>query len=90
MEALEAAERLHPEVVLLDIGLPKLDGYDACRRIRSQPWGEKIVLVALTGYGQEKDVRRAEQAGFDYHLVKPVKFSTLGSVLAAVQTQARA
>ena len=90
VEALEAAERLHPEVVLLDIGLPKLNGYDACRRIRSQPWGEKMVLVALTGYGQEKDARRAEQAGFNYHLVKPVKFSTLGRVLAAVQTEARA
>jgi len=90
MEALEAAERLHPEVVLLDIGLPKLDGYDACRRIRSQPWGGKMVLVALTGYGQEKDARRAEQAGFNYHLVKPVKFSALGRVLAAVQTEARA
>jgi len=90
MEALEAAERLHPEVVLLDIGLPKLDGYDACRRIRSQPWGGKTVLVALTGYGQEKDARRAEQAGFNYHLVKPVKVNALGRVLAAVQTEARA
>ena len=70
--------------------MPRLNGYDACRRIRSQPWGEKMVLVALTGYGQEKDARRAEQAGFNYHLVKPVKFSTLGRVLAAVQTEARA
>ena len=61
-----------PDVVLLDIGLPKLNGYEACRRIREQPWGKDMVLVALTGWGQEEDRRRSQEAGFDYHMVKPV------------------
>jgi CheY-like chemotaxis protein len=61
-----------PDVILLDIGLPGLNGYEACRRIREQPWGKGIVLVAITGWGQEEDKRRATEAGFDYHLTKPV------------------
>ena len=52
-------------MVLLDIGLPKLNGYEACRRIREQPWGQGMVLVALTGWGQEEDRRRSKEAGFD-------------------------
>ena len=58
LEAVEAAATFRPDVVLLDIGLPKLNGYEACRRIREQPWGKNIVLVALTGWGQEEDRRK--------------------------------
>jgi CheY-like chemotaxis protein/two-component sensor histidine kinase len=81
LEAVEAAERLRPHVALLDIGLPKLDGYEACRRIRAQPWGKNIRLVALTGWGQEEDRRRSTEAGFDAHLVKPVDFRVLSELL---------
>src|SRR6516225_2565299 len=59
-----AAEKFRPDVVLLDIRLPKLNGYDACRRIREQPWGQNMVIVALTGWGQEEDRRRSKDAGF--------------------------
>ena len=59
-------------MVLLDIGLPKLNGYEACRRIAQQPWGKEMVLVALTGWGQDEDRQQAQRAGFDHHLVKPV------------------
>jgi len=72
-EAIVAAEMFKPEVVLLDIGMPKLNGYDACRRIRGQPWGKGIYLVALTGWGQEDDRRRTEEVGFNHHMVKPVE-----------------
>jgi len=72
LEALELAEAFRPDVVLLDIGLPKLNGFDACRRIRGQPWGKDIVIVAVTGWGQPDDRRRSREAGFDQHMVKPV------------------
>ncbi len=81
--AVAAAERFRPDVVLLDLGMPGLDGYGACRRIRSQPWGRGILLVALTGWGQEADRRRTEEAGFDHHLVKPVDPAALKELLAA-------
>ena len=79
-EALEAAARLRPDVVLLDIGMPKLNGYDACRRIRAEPWGQGMVLIALTGWGRQ-DKRRTEEAGFDAHVVKPVDPSALLTLL---------
>ena len=72
IEAFDAAERLRPDAILLDIGLPRLNGYEACRRIRQQPWGARILLVALTGWGMEEDRNRSREAGFDSHLVKPV------------------
>jgi signal transduction histidine kinase len=81
LEAVEKAEHFLPEIVLLDIGLPKLNGLDAGRRIREQPWGKKMVLIALTGWGQEEDRRRSQDAGFDAHLVKPVDFTVLNSLL---------
>jgi signal transduction histidine kinase/CheY-like chemotaxis protein len=71
-EALEAAARLTPQVAVLDIGMPDLDGYEVARRIRLQPWGSRINLIALTGWGQEDDKRRAQAAGFDHHCTKPV------------------
>ena len=75
--ALEAVDRLHPDVVLLDIGLPSLNGYEVCRRIRQRPWGRNTVLIALTGWGQAEDRRLSQEAGFDGHLVKPVDFMAL-------------
>ena len=82
--ALESAEQHRPEVVLLDIGMPKLDGYEVARRIRSQPWGQRITLVALTGWGQDSDRRRSQEAGFDSHLVKPLDLDKLTELLAAL------
>ena len=72
-------------MVLLDIGLPKLNGYEACRRIREQPWGKDMVLIALTGWGQEEDRRRSQEAGFDHHMVKPVDPTALMKLLAGLQ-----
>lgn len=68
-------------VILLDIGLPKFNGYETCRRIREQPWSNGIFIVALTGWGQEEDRRRSQDAGFNHHLVKPVEVSTLEQLL---------
>ncbi|MBK5297546.1 MAG: PAS domain-containing protein [Vicinamibacteria bacterium] len=81
VEAVEAAARLRPDVILLDIGLPGLNGYEAARRIREEQKEGGPVLVALTGWGQEEDRRRSEEAGFDAHLVKPVDFAALGTLL---------
>jgi signal transduction histidine kinase len=82
--ALESAEAHRPEVALLDIGMPKLDGYEVARRIRAQPWGQRITLVALTGWGQDSDRRRSQEAGFDSHLVKPLDLDKLTELLAAL------
>ncbi len=84
-EAVAAAARFRPDVVLLDIGMPKLNGYDACRRIREQPWGQAMFLIALTGWGQEEDRRRTQEAGFDQHMVKPVGPATLIQLLAEMR-----
>jgi CheY-like chemotaxis protein len=87
IQALEAAERSQPEVIVLDIGMPLLNGYDAARRIRQFPWSENCVLIALTGWGDEKDRRKSEEAGFNYHLVKPVDPVALGNLLDTIETQ---
>lgn len=81
-EAIQAAEAFRPDIVILDIGMPKLNGYDACRNIREQPWGQNMVLIALTGWGQDKDKRKTQEAGFNYHLVKPVESNQLMNLLA--------
>ena len=81
-EALEAIDKYRPEVVLLDIGLPKLDGHEVCRRVREKSWGRDIIIIALTGWGQEDDRRKSTEAGFDGHLVKPVDYDRLLSLLA--------
>ena len=87
-EAVEAIEKHRPEVVLLDIGLPKLDGHEVCRHVRQQPWGKDIVMIALTGWGQEDDRRRSKAAGFNGHLVKPVDYDTLLALLSPSATGA--
>ncbi len=85
LEAVEAAEMFHPEVALLDIGLPKMNGYDVARRIRQQPWGRDVTLVALTGWGKDEDRRLSQEAGFNFHLVKPVDLAALESLLGGLK-----
>jgi PAS domain S-box-containing protein len=85
-QAIEAAERLRPDLVLLDIGLPRMNGYEVCQRIRQQPWGRDLAVVALTGWGQEEDRQRSREAGFDAHLVKPVDYDHLAQVLASLRS----
>jgi PAS domain S-box-containing protein len=86
VRAIEAAERFRPDAVLLDVGLPRMNGYEVCRRIRQRPWGKDLVLVALTGWGQEEDRRRSEEAGFDTHMVKPPDHDVLKKLLASLPT----
>jgi PAS domain S-box-containing protein len=81
IEAVEAAQTFRPELVLLDIGLPKLNGYEVAQRIRQQPWGRDMTLIALTGWGQEEDRRRSQEAGFNFHVVKPVELDALELLL---------
>jgi len=83
---LETAELFRPRVALLDVGMPKMSGYDLARRIREYDWGRDMVLVAVTGWGQPEDKRRAREAGFDHHLVKPEAANDLVSLLASLAT----
>jgi CheY-like chemotaxis protein len=76
----EAAPGLY---LVLTPNLPKLNGYEVARRIRQQPWGRDVVLVALTGWGQVEDRRRSQEAGFNFHIVKPVELAALEELLAA-------
>jgi PAS domain S-box-containing protein len=82
LEAVAAAEQFLPEVVLLDLGMPRLDGYGTARHIRQQPWGQEMTLIALTGWGQETDKQRTKAAGFDHHLVKPADPAELRRLLS--------
>jgi CheY-like chemotaxis protein len=82
LEAVEAAQKLRPDVVLLDLRLPSLDGFDACRRIRQQARGRKIFLIAHTGLTDRDDERRMEEVGFDAHLVKPLDHAALQQLLS--------
>lgn len=88
IEAVEAAERFAPQVVLMDIGMPKLNGYEATRRIREKPWGEGMTIIALTGWGQEIDRAKSKEAGCDGHLVKPVHLEDLEALLARLDRAA--
>jgi two-component system CheB/CheR fusion protein len=87
-EALEAAVAFHPQVVLLDIGLPGIDGFEVARCLRQHPELKDMRLIALTGYGRETDLQRSQEAGFDHHLVKPVNPLTLLELLAMPAVQA--
>lgn len=84
IQAVESAERFKPDLILLDIGLPRLDGYDAAVRIRERTNGRGVVLVAVTGWGQDEDRRRTREAGFDAHLTKPVDMAALSRLLATL------
>jgi PAS domain S-box-containing protein len=89
-EALEAAARFQPQVALLDIGMPHLDGYEVCRRLRGQPDGGRLLIIALTGWGQADDRRRSEEAGFDEHLVKPADVRAIEALLERALTRGTA
>lgn len=85
LEAVAAAERFRPQVILMDLGMPKLNGYDATRRIREQPWGGEVLIIALTGWGQDADRVKSREAGCDGHLVKPVELPELERLLEELQ-----
>jgi PAS domain S-box-containing protein len=89
-DAVTTAERVRPDIVLMDIGLPILNGYEACRRIRDHAWGAPIVMVAITGWGQEGDREQSRLAGFDLHLVKPVDHDELLRVVGSARPHASA
>jgi CheY-like chemotaxis protein len=80
---LALAQANHPEVALIDLGLPGLDGYELARALRASPIGKTMMLIAVTGYGQAEDRQRSKEAGFDAHLVKPVSQALLSSLIAA-------
>jgi PAS domain S-box-containing protein len=84
-EAIEIAAEFRPNLILMDIGMPRMNGYEAARYIRQQPWGKEITLVALTGWGQDEDRSRTKEAGFDYHLVKPADPAELRRLLTQGQ-----
>ncbi|MBX9652862.1 response regulator, partial [bacterium] len=83
--AIDVAAEFHPDLILLDIGMPHLNGLEAAAEIRKRAWGREIMLVALTGWGQEEDRRRTKEAGFDLHLTKPIDFSVLTEVLDSIK-----
>lgn len=87
LEALDVAESFRPDLIMLDIGMPRLNGYDTARRIRELSWGESVVLVALTGWGQEEDRRKSQDVGFNHHLVKPIEPASLEELLSELQPQ---
>jgi signal transduction histidine kinase len=88
--ALELAAARHPDLALLDIGMPHIDGFELARRIRAQPWGSRLPLVALSGWGQSEDMRRTRESGFDCHLVKPVSFEEVAGVIDRLSARAAA
>jgi CheY-like chemotaxis protein len=85
--ALAAVEADPPDLVFLDIGMPVMNGYDVARRLRQRPGLENLVLVAMTGWGQEEDRRRSQEAGFDHHLIKPVEPGALHRLLAGTRVR---
>jgi signal transduction histidine kinase/ActR/RegA family two-component response regulator len=87
--ALRVVERFHPALVLLDLGMPEMDGYEVARRLRAQPRWRDLVLVALTGWGQEEDRQRSREAGFDHHLVKPTDLDALQQLFTSVAERMR-
>ena len=84
LAAVDLAEAFRPDLIVLDIGMPGLDGYEVCRRIRQHSWGRAAVIAALTGWSRDEDRDRSEQAGFDHFLVKPVDPKALEDLIAAV------
>ena len=88
-QAVDEAAAFRPDLILLDIGMPRMNGYEAVRRIRRQPWGNEMMLVAITGWGQDEDKRFAIDAGFDRHITKPIEFADLQELLAGLRDTAR-
>jgi CheY-like chemotaxis protein len=85
LEAVEQAASFQPDIVLMDIGMPRLDGYEAARRIRNQEWGRDTVLVAVTGWGPSDDDEEAAAAGFDHHFTKPLDPAELRRLVGGVR-----
>jgi len=89
LEAVHVAERFHPDIAVLDIAMPRLNGYEAARRIRAQPWGKEMILIAFTGWGQSRDRDRSKEAGFDMHVTKPIKYDVLLQLLQKLSHERR-
>lgn len=85
LEALRVGAGFLPHVVLMDITMPNMDGYEAARRLRAEPWGKSVVLIALTGWGRKTDIEAARNAGFDGHLLKPVEAEALLRLIAELR-----
>jgi DNA-binding response OmpR family regulator len=85
-QAILMAQQFRPDVALVDLGMPKVDGYEVCRRIRAHEWGARMFLIAQTGWGQEVDRRRTQAAGFDQHMVKPLDMDVLDAHLRRIAT----
>jgi PAS domain S-box-containing protein len=90
IKALETAARFCPDIALLDIAMPRLNGYDTARRIREEPWGKQMILIAFTGWGQGRDRRRSQEAGFDFHLTKPIRYEALLEIMQNLSHERRA
>ncbi|MVF14475.1 PAS domain S-box protein [Ketobacter sp. MCCC 1A13808] len=88
-DAIQLAEKVRPDVILMDIGMPNMNGYEATREIRLRPWGSEITIIALTGWGQSEDRRKTAEAGFNHHLVKPLDLSELTSLLSGLSGSVR-
>jgi len=89
VEALQVGGTFLPDVVLMDITMPNMNGYEAARRLRAEPWGQSVVLVALTGWGRKTDIEAALNAGFDGHLLKPVEAEALLRLIAELRANAK-
>ena len=89
IEALEVADRFQPDAAILDIGMPKLNGYEVAKRIRGTSWGTGILLIAQSGWGREEDLRQSKEAGFNVHLTKPPDFDALNKLLADFEPASR-
>ena len=85
--ALAAAERVRPQIAILDIGMPGATGYEVAQRIREAPWGRGMLLIAATGWGQEADIRHSMEAGFDAHLTKPLNVGRIKSLIEEIGAQ---
>jgi CheY-like chemotaxis protein len=88
-QAVEEAAAFRPDLILLDIGMPRMNGYEAARQIRQQHWGKEMLLVAVSGWGQDEDKRRTIDSGFDLHVTKPVEIPQLQARLAGLRAGAR-
>ncbi len=85
VEALRAAAAYRPDAIFLDIAMPKLNGFDVCKVIREQAWAKDIVVIALTGWGQDDAREKSKEAGFDHHMVKPIELSALEPIVQEIK-----
>jgi DNA-binding response OmpR family regulator len=83
--AVDLAQKIHPDVIMLDIGLPGLNGYEVCQKLRAMPGFANTVFIAQTGWGQESDKKQAFDAGFHHHIVKPISFEEFSELLRDIQ-----